>query len=160
MRLHHPPPPRAWCLAAVPARPGFSPLIGDFRSSCFQAGPVARAGVCARLGENPTPCVVEASALRGLLFRNVSPSGNPELRSRSLWYRGAGCDRGMTLDTTLATGLNPLSLRHGSASSLWSDYYTIKPLVPRPPTLSIKEQNQMVSVCGPFCLLCWFLVWH
>lgn len=107
---------------------------------------MARAGVCARLRENPTPHVVEASAFRGLLFRNMSQSGN---QAKIPAAQRSWCDRGMTLDIALATGLEPLPLRNGPASSLWSDHHTVKPSVPPLPTLSIKEQNQMVLVHGP-----------
>lgn len=115
------------------------------------APPVSKLGqwpelVSARLRENPTPHVVEASAFRGLLFRNMSQSGNP---AKIPVAQRSWCDGGMTLDIALPTGLKPLPLRNGPASSLWSDHHTVKRFVPPLPTLSIKEQNQTVLVHGP-----------
>lgn len=147
-----PQPPEGTVLAVVPALPGLPPLTGDCCSSCFRAGPVARAGASASLGkiphpmwENPQP----SGAFFFPFFRNMSQSGNPVLSSPQ--HRGAGHDRGMTLDTVLATGLTPLSLRAGPASSLRGDHYTIKPLVPSLPTLSLKEQNRFLAQ-GPILL--------
>lgn len=83
---------------SLPSRP--LTTYRGFPASCFEAGPVAGAGACARLRENP-PRVVEASALRGLLFRNMSQGENPMLSSP--WHRGVGVT-GLTLDIALAVG--------------------------------------------------------
>lgn len=54
-----------------------------------------------------------------------------------------------TLPSTL--GWSPhQSLRDGPTSSLWSDHYTIRPLMPSLPTLSIKGQN-LKEATAPSC---------
>lgn len=60
-----PQPPGGSRLATVPGLPRLPPLTGGFRCSCFTAGPVARAGGCANLREDPTPHVTEASSVSG-----------------------------------------------------------------------------------------------
>lgn len=93
----------------------------------FQSWACGQSWCLRQAREDPTPHVTEASALRGLLFRNMSRSGNLVLTSVA--HRGWH-DGGMTPDPALATGLTPPSLRDGSASSLWRDHYTSKSLLP------------------------------
>lgn len=98
----------------------------------FQSWASGQSWCLCQAREDPTPHVMEASALRGLFFfpRNMSQSGNLVLTS--LQHRGAGTIGGTTPDTARTIGLTPLSLRDGPTSFLWRDHYTSKFLPPAP----------------------------